>query len=352
MAGETQAYSLTVDADNTHVLDDVGWPQTAGSERPLLDLTITGKTTLAGTSTNTVNTVNGQTYAGSVLLAADQELSGESMWFQSAVDGTFALTVNGTTTFDGFVGASPALKSLQANGHVQMNGGGVTTTTYQTYAGSVTLGNGAVLTGSDVTFEDKVDAGSDGGQGLIVDVTSRATINDLVGDDQRLLDLWVKGTGSAHINGGFIDTTTTQLYDVPVTLGSSAELVGSTITFNKTVDGASSGAQALEIVGNTGGEGNAEFNAPVGSDVALEHVHVEGTTKMNAGTVDTTGDQDYDGAVTLWKDTTLTLSDPPSVASFHSTVDGLNDGTQLLLINGNAFFGDSAGAGSTRGSSR
>src|SRR6185369_13226908 len=81
------------------------------------DVTGLGILHVTGTTADNVANISGfgtQTYDQAVTLGADTTLTGVGVTFAKSVDGSHTLTVNdsGTTTFNGALGSSTALKSL------------------------------------------------------------------------------------------------------------------------------------------------------------------------------------------------------------------------------------------------
>jgi hypothetical protein len=158
------------------------------------------------------------------------------------------------------------------------------------------------------------------GSALTLSASGTLTINDAL----NLAALDASGS-PIQLNSGTITTTGDQSYNGPVALGNGATLTGVTVTFANTLDG----AQALTV------NGDAQFDGAVGGITPLVSAHVTGAATLNGGTVTTTGDQNYDGAVTLGADTSLT----GGTVTFGNSVDG----AQALTISGNALFGGDFG---------
>jgi len=221
-----------------------------------------------------------QNYGNAVTLGVDTTLTGSPITFGSTVNGPFNLTVNGA---------------------VNLNGGSVTTTgKAQQYSGQVTLGASANLTGTTVTFLDKV-VGS--GNGLTV--TGNAVFGDAAADTVTGLSV-LHVTGTSGINTNTVTSAGAQDYDGAVTLGVDTTLTGSPITFGSTVNGTGVGTESLAVVGNV------VFGGAVGNGKALQFLTVNGTSGINGGSVATSnaavpgdGYQQYSGLVTLGADTTL-----------------------------------------------
>ena len=297
-----------------------------------------GTTALNGGS---VTTTGNQTYSGAVTLGANDTLTssgGGAITLSGTVDGAFALTVNtaGTTTFGGAVGGITALTSLttDAPGTTALNGGSITTIGAQTYNGAVTLGANDTLIssgGGAITLASTVD----GAFALTVNTAGTTTFGGAVGGIAALASLTTDAPGTTALNGGSITTTGAQTYDDAATLGANDTLTGSTIIFNNTVDDQTAGNQSLIVTGN------ASFGGAVGSSTPLASLDVTGTAALNAGNIITSGNQTYNGAVTLGADTSFSVNGTGSI-TFDSTVTGAGramnfnlTGANDLTFNGN-----------------
>ncbi|MCC3415647.1 MAG: CHAT domain-containing protein, partial [Microcoleus sp. PH2017_02_FOX_O_A] len=200
-----------------------------------------------------VITTGPQTYGDAVTIANNPILSGSAVTFNNNVDGTGDLTVNsgsGNITFSGAVGAASAIGNLKANsqgitafnqtvkaaslttdagGTTQVKGN-VTTTNPQTYNDAVTIANNPILSGSELTFNNTVDGGSD----LTVKAASgNVTFTSAIGKTTPLTSLTANSKTSL---GGSVTTTGGQTYADAVTIANNPILAGTDITFNKTVD--------------------------------------------------------------------------------------------------------------------
>jgi autotransporter-associated beta strand protein len=255
--------------------------------------------------------------------------------FGSTVDaaaaGSNSLAVNGPVTFNGAVGAVKALKVLGV-GQATLNGGTVITTTTQSYAGPVTLGNDITLNAVLVSFLSTVDATAAGAQGLTV--TAKASFGDAVGQVHALKALAVGDTTS--LGAPQVVTTGGQTYSGAVTLTvHDHNLTGSRVSFGSTVDDETVGTQGLTITGD------ASFGAPVGAGQALKFLSVGGATSLAAGSVITTTTQAYGTSTTLGTDATLT----GTLVFFGGTLDATAAGGQGLTVTRNASFGGAVGSG-------
>src|SRR5207244_7612342 len=97
-----------------------------------------------------------------------------------------------------------------------------------------------------------------------------------------------------------------------------------------TLDTVARGGYALTVVGN------AVFgDAAADTVTGLSSLVVTGTTTINARTVTSSGNQTYDGAVTLGTDVTL-------IGATITTLDTVAGSGYALTVSGNAVFGDAA----------
>ena len=308
------AFALTVAAGT----GTVKYNGAVGGTAELTSLSDTGSGT---TDLNgNVTTTGMQMYSGPVLLGTNDTLSttNSNVTFGSTVDGAFALTVaagSGTVSYDGSVGGSTSLTSLNdtGSGTTDLNGN-VTTTGIQNYAGPVLLGANDILstTNSNVTFGSTID----GAHTLSVAAGSGTVeYNGAIGGTAALTSLNDTGSGATVLNGN-VTTTGTQSYSGPLILGANDTLstTNSNVTFRSTVDG----AFALTVAA---GSGVVDYDAAVGGTIALTSLNDTGSgaTDLN-GNVSTTGIQNYAGPVLLGANDTLSTTN--SNVTFGSTVDG------------------------------
>ncbi|MEG4632728.1 filamentous hemagglutinin N-terminal domain-containing protein, partial [Microcoleus sp. AR_TQ3_B6] len=109
-----------------------------------------------------VTTTGPQTYGDAVTIANNSILLGSEITFTDTVNGSSALTVNGSSgnvRFNKAIGETKPLTSLTANSEISL-GGNVTTTGPQTYGDAVTITNNSILSGSEITFNNTVDGSS------------------------------------------------------------------------------------------------------------------------------------------------------------------------------------------------
>jgi len=254
------------------------------------------------TLTGDVTTSGAQSYGEVATLVGNRELSGSTVSFGKTVTGTSALTVDGDAVFGGAV----SLASLDVSGTTSL-GADVTTTGMQNYGDDVTLAGNATLTGGTVTF----DGGVIGAHNLAI------VGNAIFAEAIDAASLSVSGTTSLAAG---VTTTGTQSYTGLVTLGDDMTLAGSTVAFGAGV----TGNKALVV------DGNGRF---AGSST-LASLEVTGTTRLDGGSITTTGDQSYDGAVTLGDDMTLA----GSTVAFGAGVTG----NKALVVDGNGRFAGSS----------
>ncbi len=305
-----------------------------GANSSLSSLQVSGTSAFNGTA---ITTTGGQTYSGNVVLAQGNVLStsGGAVLFSGTINSggnlitlngepsnPRALTINavsGNVTFGGIVGGTARLGDIAVNtsgattfsaavkaasvttdapGTVALNGGSVNTTGSQTYGEAVTLGANTTITATTVNFQNAVNSVSEGGAKSL-SVVGNAILGGAIGLSNPLSSLSVSGTST--LKGSTIKTTGVQTYTGAVTLGSNMTLVGNTVTFLGGGDAAGGeGNQSLAITGN------ASFTGDFGASKAIQTVSVSGATTFNGGTIKTSGDQTYNGAMTLSSAQTLT----------------------------------------------
>jgi NDP-sugar pyrophosphorylase family protein len=320
----------TANSESLTLNGDARFNGKVGESVSLDALHVTGKTEQNGES---VKTGGVQDYDGAVTLVKDTTLTASKATFGSTVDGTTAnsesLTLNGNARFNGKVGDAVALEALHVTGKTEQNGESVKTGGAQDYDGAVTLVKDTTLTASKATFGSTVDGTTANTESLTLNGNAR--FNGKVGDSAALEALHV--TGSTEQNGESVRTGGAQDYDGAVTLVRDTTVTASKATFGSTVDGTTANSESLTL------NSDARFNGKVGEAIALEALHVTGKTEQNGESVKTGGAQNYDGAVTLVKDTTLIASK----ATFGSTVDGTTVNSESLTVNGDARFNGKVG---------
>ncbi len=314
----------------------------------------TGAGTFLGVNGTVITSANSSvTINNPVTLTANTTIAAKTnVTFNSTIDGNTAgnqsLTVNasGTTTFEAPVGNTTSLSSLTIDSHANLsgttdlNGGIVTTTGNQTYNDKIILTANDTLTstGGTVTFNNTVNDNTTNTHSLTIDGNAvlGLSTSDFIGQTTHLGSLTVNGnttigtqlitTGANSGNG-----TGTQTYNGALTLNTSPTLVGTTITFNQTVDGSTPAQYGLTIgnIATVANSGSAVFDGYVGSLGSLSSLSVAGNTTFNAGdngganiTVTTSNVQTYSGPVTLGADAQLYASSPSKNITFGSTVDG------------------------------
>ncbi len=307
------SFSSTVDSAGHFALSlntsgPIRFKGAVGNTGPLGSLTTlgSGTTFLDG---GAVTTVGSQTFAAPVVLgAADGQttltsLGGGTIRFSATLDGAAAgaqaliTDTTGAVEYDQAVGGSGALQSLTANntGTTNINGGSVTTAGGgQNYNGPVAINTAAATTLSDNTtgnliFGATLDNFVAGTPTLTLRTGGDITFTGQVGSVGTLGSLTAAAGRKIFVNGGLIRSTGNQTYTNPdaallgaVSLGNPAAFTstnGGAIRFHATVDGAVSGAQALNV--NTTGDGI--FDGVVGGVAALASLTTDagGRTQFN-----------------------------------------------------------------------
>ncbi len=315
--GGTLTFASTVDGAYNLTLDSRGdeiFGGTVGGKDALLSLTtddpagnLLGGRVIFGsgaTTTLAVTTTGAQTYSDAVLLQADTKLTSTSsgtLTFGSTIDGAQALTLNsaGDENFNGQIGNQIALTSLATDADPANSGGSVnfyfdghdatsvTTTGFQTYGDAVTLRADTTLSstgGRGLTFNSAVDGNNvTSPRALTLLTNGNTTFNAVVGSLKALGDLTI---GSAAVSGG----QTVFNMNVGTRPKGATNLAGVNVTGTVAVNNA--------VVFNTQGSGTA------------------------SPTIQATGSQRYNGAITLKTDTVLASTGATATLTLNSTVDG------------------------------
>ena len=288
-----------------------------------------GTTTLQGT----ITTTGTQTYSDNVDLGIAPTLvssgvgSAGDISFTGTVNGAQDLVVNtaGTTTFGGAVGGGTALTSLTTDNAVGADGtvlgANVTTTGAQNFNDDVSLSANVTLAGTTANFGTTL-AGAN--NDLTLNLTGATTIDGAV--ITGVNDLASGGGGTTTLQGN-ISTTGTQTYDDVVALAAATALDGTAVAINGNLAGANN---SLAITGATT-LGDAAADALSG----LSTLVVNGNTTVNAGSVASSGNQDFNGNLTL------AGGGAKNLTASQVAVDGnLIGGNSALTITGNAVLGD------------
>ena len=248
-----------------------------------------------------------------------------SIGFAKTVDGADNLVVNttGITTFSGVVGGTTALTSLTTDmgGFTTLNANVSTTGAIQ-FNDVVNLTHDVTLTSTNagnIRFAKTVD----GADNLIVNTAGITTFGGVVGGTTQLTSVTTDMPGSTTLNADVTTTGVIQFNDAvnlihDVTLASTS---AGNIEFAKTIDGAEN------LIINTAGI--TTFSGVVGGTTQLTSITTDmpGSTTLNAN-ITTTGAIQFNDAVNLTQDVTLTSSNAGSIG-FAKTVDGANN----LIVN-------------------
>ncbi|QDT84252.1 LamG-like jellyroll fold domain-containing protein [Gimesia chilikensis] len=191
----------------------------------------------------------------------------------------------------------------------------------------------SIFAGADdpVTFQSTVNLGT--GE-LFVTAES---VNILADIDAASVEISSSGVTSTTFNGGTVTTTGSQLYHNAVNFVTNTTLTssgGSNIQFNDTVDG------AIDLQIDTAG--TTIFNGAIGDNSPLSSLttNAGGTTQINGGSIQTSGNQIFNDDVELGANTVLT-----STGSGAITFNQRLNGTYTLELNtdGDTTFNGTVG---------
>lgn len=326
---------------------------TSGTITNTAVLSVQGKSTLGADVTTTGN----QTYTGATTLGANVQMdAGANKISLTSVDGgTHNLTLKSTSGAGDAIGTSGAIANtavLSVQGNSSL-GGNVTSTGGQTYTATTTMAAPVQLTGSSLTFNN-IASGANS-IGLRADAVTVAG-NVTVGGPASVTFEPLANNGSVSVANGLpVAAGTLQLSQALLNKfsGYQSIVVGSltnpyTIAFGNftlptkilafsSIGGISfrtlDGAFALD----TQTTGTISLNDVVGGTTALTALttlSLNGPVHINTTGVTTTGNQTYNGAVTLGANTTLDAK--TAKISLAGAVDGGTPNHNLTLKSANA----------------
>ncbi|MDR2964560.1 MAG: hypothetical protein LBU88_02165 [Treponema sp.] len=301
----------------------------------LTSLTVIGPAVINSAS---IRTTGGQTYGGAVTLGNNVQFisnASTAVRFGSTVSGAGgvnrSLSVTGANAqFNGTVSGN--IGDIEIDGTADINAN-ITTGGYQTYSEDVTLSGGSsgdtrfLAGGGTIWFLGTVN----GDRAL--SVTSPDIYFDKTAGNTGLPGLYASGTSTINAN---ITTTGNQTYNGPVILRENIDFTGNTgalIHFANTVSSLNAAARTLRII-----NADAQFDGAVGGNslLPINGVSVAGASRINAD-ITTTGNQTYNGAVTLGTDVSF-IGGASTVVRFGSTVSGDGTDRSLAVTNANAQF--------------
>jgi filamentous hemagglutinin family protein len=298
-------------------------------------------------NTTGINTTGAQTYTGVVTLGADTTLTSTTAGinFSSTVDSdtlptarALTLTSPLVTTLTGNIGSLVKLKSLTITNASDIKTAAISTTTFQTYGGAVTLDNIAALnlTGTNITFNSPVDSKTTS--------TALTITGNLIVGASGSIGLNFAAPGNVHVGSIFVSGTTlgpntntsgNQTYTLGVTLNTDETMTSTAgkISFGSTING--DGVLGRNLTLNAvSGTGSVTFNGIVGGSVPLSSLIVNaGSITINTTAISTSGVQNYmsPSFLTIQPAAMVTLTG--SEIDFNQNVFGNPAGS--LTINGN-----------------
>jgi hypothetical protein len=335
----TNAGTLTIAAAGDLTLSDAFVQNGAGTVSTAGDII---------TSADNISFATAVTLTGAVALDA----AGGNITFSSTVDGGLALALDadsGAIALNGVVGATPltSLVTTGTTGGISI-GNNITTTGVQTYTGPVTLSGSPTLT----TTNSLVNFGADVSGAGALTVTSGGgglTFGSTVGNGVNITSLATTSTTGNITLSGNIDSDGTIGFNGPVLLAADSTITTSDdlVTFSDTLNN----AQNLVL---TTGSGGVTFTGIVGGGIPLTSLLTSGTTgTITLGNnVNTTGAQNYTGAVTFNSDIALNITGGTDAddLSFGGTVTSTSDSLDINVATaGDVTFGDGSGTDTVSG---
>lgn len=318
-------------------------------------------TNAASINCTSISTSGNQNYNGAVTLASNTVLtsSGGNLSFGSSLNGahqiefsvpatsgsitvsgqignntppSIVLTQAGTTTFNNTVSIS-SFTDTNASGSITFKAGGtISSATTFTTPQTVTFGDDA----SDIfTFGNSTSYANlshTAGNTSITGTLNAANISLGTSSGTSTLNGTINGSqvsvGTLNAQGSIISSGS-QTFNGTVTLTDNLSLASNAtsaggINFTSTING----AHNLSISTNAGTNGTS-FNGAVGSSTALATLAVTGPSTFNCTSITSTGNQTFDGTVTVQSDTSLTAN-AGQLINFKNTLTG--SGTPLPAL--------------------
>ncbi|MFO0846958.1 MAG: hypothetical protein U0871_00155 [Gemmataceae bacterium] len=292
-----------------------------------------------GNKTLTLDTETGSAGDDTVTVASADNAHLNTNLVVTTGAGTDAVTVTGATAVAGdILIASKDITvsaAVTAGGGVTLVNAGVLLLNGATVSGNTgvaQIGGGPVrVTGAaaiqsaagPVSVNSTIDAGVLPASLTITAPSATAgvvALNGPVGTVSRPDSLTVTAGKRIALTAGQYLTGADQTYNGATVVSAATVTFGSTagkIAFNGTLDGATAGTSNVTVTA----PGDTTFGGAVGADKALASLTTDGggKTVVNGGGVATTGDQSYQDAVVVGKDTTCTAG---GKVTFADTLDG------------------------------
>lgn len=245
---------------------------------------------------------------------------------------SIVLTQSGTTTFNNTVSIS-SFTDTTASGSITFKAGGtISSATTFTTPQTVTFGDDAsdiFTVGNSTSY---ANLSHTAGNTSITGTLNAANITLGTSSGTSTLNGTINGSqvsvGTLNAQGNII-TSGSQTFNGTVTLTDNLSLASNAtsaggINFTSTING----AHNLSISTNAGTNGTF-FNGAIGSSTALATLAVTGPSTFNCTSITSTGNQTFDGTVTVQSDTSLTAN-AGQLINFKNTLTG--SGTPLPAL--------------------
>src|SRR5579871_495156 len=267
-------FDSTVDGAQTlTVTGNATFDGVVGGGTALTSVDVTGTTDI---NTTAISTSGNQTYTGNATLAKATNLTstGGLVDFGGTLNGAFDLTITGKGEFDGIVGGTTALTSIDVTGTTDINTTAISTSGNQTYTGAVTLAASPTLTSTTGNIGlGTTDAKTAGSEGLTVDATAGSvSFNGTVGGTKQLTTL--SATSGTTITGGAMTMSGALTLDAGTTIAITGAVSASSLSGYSHGSASLTGANAIGSLG--------AFNTNNG-DFTLDDGALSITGALNAG---------------------------------------------------------------------
>ena len=257
------------------------------------------------------NTFNGTVevdplYSSAVTLDGDTVLNGTTVVFDgnATIDGAYNLSgnISNNTTFNGTIGGSTPLNSINISSDEISINANVTTIgdqTYQAYSG----GSGAIaLNGSLTTSDSDISLLGQGPSGASLGLAGDTTI------DVGTAEFWIQQGTGALSDGVIYNQGENASYNLSITAGN------------------------ITVTGGIGVAGSSNVTSPQLGDFTINGV---GQVGLNVSQVATTGNITSNPQIRIYQDTTMT-----SGAGSINLAQGVNNGSKALILGDSNQTGD------------
>ena len=323
-----------------------------GSSNPLASLSTANINTGGTTELNggSIRTLGDQQFGQKVSLGASATLTSLSkgtIAFAETLNGARDLFIDtaGTIQFQKAIGQTTALTSLKtlSTGGAAINGGSITTTGLQSYAGPIILGANTTLASTNkgaITLAGKVDSQTSTPRDLTINTAGLTTLADSVGTNQTLGQLSTDASGDLLLTATTVVTSGQQAFsEGAITVGAQA---GNIVILTSTNGDIRLGTTSADHVEGPGGlsistpSANVVIKGVAGGTTPLDSLLISAKT-IDLHDVTTINAQTYNATGTITTHSTFTTTAAAQPISFNGALV-LGDDTTVITDEGVVTF--------------